>query len=92
MRNKSSVKGNNNVVIQSSLKEDDIITKAEFTTTTATIKPKRGKSIIKIGNSEKGGVDIKIEVITKFNWFQKKMWKYLLNIEIEDIKEELDNE
>lgn len=89
MINKSFVKGNNNIVIQSSLKEDDIITKAEFTDKTATIKLKRGKSIIKIGNSEKGGVDIKIEVITKFNWFQKKMWKYLLNIEIEDIKEEL---
>lgn len=89
MRNKSSVKGNNNVVIQSSLKEDDIITNAEFTATTAKIKLKRGKSIIKIGDSEKGGVDIKLEVITKFNWLQKKMWKYLLNIEIEDIEEEL---
>ena len=89
MINKSSIKGNDNVVIQSSLKGDNIITKAEFTATTATIKLKRGKSIIKIGNSEKGGVDIRLEVITKFNWFQKKMWKYLLNIEIEDIKEEL---
>lgn len=89
MRNKSFVKGNNNVVIQNSLKEDDIFTKAEFTATTANIKLKRGKSIIKIGDSEKGGVDIKLEVITKFNWLQKKMWKYLLNIEIEDIEEEL---
>lgn len=70
--------------------EDNIITNGEFTATTAKIKLKRGKSIIKIGDSEKGGVDIKIEVITKFNWFQKKMWKYLLNIEIEDIKEELE--
>lgn len=87
MINKSSIK--NSVVIQNSLKEDNIITNADFTATTANLKLKRGKSIIKIGDSEKGGVDIKIEVITKFNWLQKKMWKYLLNIEIEDIKEEL---
>lgn len=69
--------------------EDNIITNAEFTNTTARIKLKRGKSIIKIGDSEKGGVEIKLEVITKFNWLQKKMWKYLLNIEIKDIEEEL---
>ena len=49
---------------------------------------KRGKSIIKIGNMELGGTDIKIEVSTKFNWLQKKLWKYLLNIDIEDIKED----
>lgn len=49
---------------------------------------KRGKSIIKIGNMRLGGMDVKIEVSTKFNWLQKKLWKYLLNIEIEDIKEE----
>ena len=48
---------------------------------------KRGKSIIKIGNMELGGTDIKIEVSAKFNWLQKKLWKYLLNIDIEDIKE-----
>lgn len=48
---------------------------------------KRGKSIIKIGNMELGGTDIRIEVSTKFNWLQKKLWKYLLNIDIEDIKE-----
>ncbi len=48
---------------------------------------KRGKSIIKIGNSNLGGTDIKIEVSTKFNWLQKKLWKHLLNIDIEDIKE-----
>lgn len=76
-------------MINKSSIEDNIITNAEFTATTAKFKLKRGKSIIKIGDSEKGGVDIRIEVITKFNWFQKKMWKYLLNIEIEDIKEEL---
>ena len=76
-------------MINKSSIEDNIITNGEFTATTAKIKLKRGKSIIKIGDSEKGGVDIRIEVITKFNWFQKKMWKYLLNIEIEDIKEEL---
>ena len=52
------------------------------------VKIKRGKSIIKIGNWELGGDDIEIEVSTKFNWLQKKLWKYLLNIDIEDIKEE----
>lgn len=49
---------------------------------------KRGKSIIKIGNERLGGIDVKIEVSTKFNWLQKKLWKHLLNIEIEDIKED----
>lgn len=49
---------------------------------------KQGKSIIKIGNMELGGTDVKIEVSTKFNWLQKKIWKYLLNIEIEDIEED----
>ena len=49
---------------------------------------KRGKSIIKIGDMNLGGTDIKIEVSTKFNWLQKKLWKYLLNIDIEDIKED----
>ena len=52
------------------------------------IKIKRGKSIIKIGNAGLGGTDIKIEVSTKFNWLQKKLWKYLLNIKIEDIEKE----
>ena len=52
------------------------------------IKIKRGKSIIKIGNMELGGTDVKIEVSTKFNYLQKKLWKYLLNIDIEDIKED----
>lgn len=49
---------------------------------------KRGKSIIKIGDMNLGGTDIKIEVLTKFNWLQKKLWKYLLNISIEDIEED----
>ena len=49
---------------------------------------KRGKSIIKIGNERLGGIDVEIEVSTKFNWLQKKLWKCLLNIEIEDIKED----
>ena len=49
---------------------------------------KRGKSIIKIGNARSGGTDVKIEVSTKFNWLQKKIWKCLLNIEIEDIEED----
>lgn len=48
---------------------------------------KQGKSIIKIGNARLGGTDVTIEVSTKFNWLQKKLWKYLLNIDIEDIKE-----
>lgn len=34
---------------------------------------KRGKSIIKIGNERLGGIDVKIEVSTKFNWLQKKI-------------------
>lgn len=49
---------------------------------------KRGKSIIKIGNKSLGGTDVEIEVSTKFNWLQKKIWKFLLNIDIEDIKED----
>lgn len=49
---------------------------------------KRGKSIIKIGNARLGGTDVKIEVSTKFNWLQKKLWKYLLNMDIEDIEED----
>lgn len=49
---------------------------------------KRGKSIIKIGNMELGGTYVKIEVSTKFNWLQKKIWKYLLNVDIEDIEED----
>lgn len=53
----------------------------------AKIEIKRGKSIIKIGDSNLGGTEIKIEVSTKFNWLQKKLWKYLLNIKIEDVKE-----
>ncbi len=48
---------------------------------------KRGKSIVKIGNMKLGGTTVEIEVSTKFNWLQKKLWKYLLNIDIEDIKE-----
>lgn len=50
--------------------------------------PKRGKSLIIIGDQSKGGIDVKIEVSTKLNWLQKKIWKYLLNIEIQDIKED----
>lgn len=41
-----------------------------------------------IENKRLGGIDVKIEVSTKFNWLQKKLWKCLLNIEIEDIKED----
>ena len=35
-----------------------------------------------------GGATVEIEVSTKFNWLQKKLWKYLLNIDIEDIEED----
>lgn len=56
--------------------------------TSVEILPKKGQFIIKIGDSNLGGIDIRIEVSTKFNWLQKKLWKYLLNIDIEDIKEE----
>lgn len=49
---------------------------------------KRGKSVIKIGNMKLGGTAVKIEVSTKFNWLQKKLWKYLLNIDIEDVRED----
>lgn len=54
----------------------------------AHIEIKRGKSIIIIGDSDKGGTDVRIEVSTKFNWLQKRMWRYLLNIRIEDVKED----
>lgn len=53
-----------------------------------TTRLKRGKSIIKIGNSKLGGTTVEIVVSTKFNWLQKKLWKYLLNIDIKDIKED----
>lgn len=35
--------------------------------------PIKGQSIIKIGDSNLGGTDIRIEVSTKFNWLQKKL-------------------
>lgn len=69
------------------MKENKIETSNDIDYGTISLR-KRGKSIIKIGNMELGGTDIKIEVSTKFNWLQKKLWKYLLNIEIEDIKED----
>lgn len=63
--------------------------KIEMTTDYGTVSSrKRGKSFIKIGNMKLGGTEIKIEVSTKFNWLQKKIWKYLLNIDIEDIEED----
>ena len=90
IKNKSIAIGNNNVIKQSHIGGFEEISAKDITVSEfEKIKLKRGKSIIKIGDSEKGGVDIKLEVITKFNWLQKKMCKYLLNIEIEDIKEEL---
>lgn len=69
------------------MKENKIETSNDIDYGTISLR-KRGKSIIKIGNEKLGGIDVKIEVSTKFNWLQKKLWKYLLNIEIEDIKED----
>ena len=40
--------------------------------TSVEILLKKGQSIIKIGDSNLGGTDIRIEVSTKFNWLQKK--------------------
>lgn len=74
------------------MKENNIETSTDIDYGTISLRKislrKRGKSIIKIGNREFGGTDIKIEVSTKFNWLQKKLWKYLLNIDIEDVKED----
>lgn len=67
--------------------KNNIETSTDIDYGTITLR-KRGKSIIKIGNMKFGGTDIKIEVSTKFNWLQKKLWKYLLNIDIEDVKED----
>lgn len=69
------------------MKEDKIEMSTDIDYGTISLR-KRGKSIIKIGNMQFGGTDIKIEVSTKFNWLQKKLWKYLLNIDIEDIKKD----
>ena len=69
------------------MKENSIEVSTDIDYGTISLR-KRGKSIIKIGNMKLGGTDIKIEVSTKFNWLQKKLWKCLLNIEIEDIEEE----
>ena len=69
------------------MKENEIETSNDIDYGTISLR-KRGKSIIKIGNKILGGTDVKIEVYTKFNWLQKKLWKCLLNIEIEDIKED----
>jgi len=40
----------------------------------------KAKTLLKIGY-------IKIYLENKFNWLQKKMFKFLLGIEIEDLKE-----
>lgn len=69
------------------MKENSIEVSTDIDYGTISLR-KRGKSIIKIGNMKFGGTDIKIEVSTKFNWLQKKIWKYLLNIDIEDIKKD----
>ena len=69
------------------MKENNIEMSTDIDYGTISLR-KRGKSIIKVGNMELGGTDVKIEVSTKFNWLQKKLWKCLLNIEIEDIKED----
>lgn len=70
------------------MKENNIEMSTDIDYGTISLRKKRGKSIIKIGNERLGGIDVKIEISTKFNWLQKKLWKYLLNIEIEDIKED----
>ena len=44
-----------------------------------------GKSIMTIGDRD--GHLTRIVVSAKFNWLQKRLWKHLLNIDIEDIKE-----
>ena len=69
------------------MKENEIEISNDIDYETISLR-KRGKSIIKIGNMELGGTDVKIEVSTKFNWLQKKLWKYLLNIDVEDIEED----
>lgn len=49
---------------------------------------KRGKSWIRIGDMKQtsGGIGIQIESNAKFNWLQRKMWKFFFNIDIENIK------
>lgn len=69
------------------MKENNIEMSTDIDYGTISLR-KRGKSIIKVGNMELGGTDVKIEVSTKFNWLQKKIWKYLLNVDIEDIEED----
>ena len=69
------------------MKENKIETSNDIDYGTISLR-KREKSFIKIGNEKLGGTYVKIEVSTKFNWLQKKLWKYLLNIEIENIKED----
>lgn len=70
------------------MKENEIEMSTDIDYGTISLRKQRGKSIIKIGNARLGGTVVKIEVSTKFNWLQKKIWKYLLNIDIEDIKED----
>ena len=74
-------------IIDTYKKENNIEMSTDIDYGTISLR-KRGKSIIKIGNERLGGIDVEIEVSTKFNWLQKKIWKYLLNVDIEDIEED----
>ncbi len=44
----------------------------------------KAKSILKIGKER----SVIVELDTKFNKLQKAMWKFLFNIDIENIEEE----
>lgn len=41
------------------------------------------KSILKVGKEK----SIIVELDIKFNKLQKRMWKFLLNVDVEDVKE-----
>lgn len=47
------------------------------------IKVKRYKSILKIGKDS----NLIIKVDVRFNKLQKRVWKCLLNVDIEDVEE-----
>lgn len=64
--------------------EEDKITFTEFKTDNNFYENKKEyKSILKIGDDNY----IKIYNTSKFNKLQKKLWKWLFNITIEDYKE-----
>lgn len=47
-------------------------------------RPRNNKSTLQFN----GDTYYTLYTETKFNWLQKKLWKYLLNIDIQDIKED----